>query len=79
MLIVISDIPISSKLFRDCRLILAPGLQVGAHRWCRTGEVTIKNQLKPAESERRKITLVWMGLEDQGRYQSQLSEDLEPE
>lgn len=56
MLIVISDIPISSKLFRDCRLILAPRLQLGAHKWCRAGEVTIRNQVKPAEGERRKIT-----------------------
>lgn len=60
MLIVISDIPISSRLFGDCRWILAPGLQPGAHSWCRAGEVTARNQVKPAESERRKITPAWL-------------------
>lgn len=72
MLVIIGDIPTSTKILRDCRLIL--------YRWCRAGEVTSRNRVKLAESERRKKhRLGWMGLGDQERYRSQLSEDLEPE
>lgn len=75
---------LSSKLFRAHRLLLAPALQLGTRKVMQSqygdcqgpGDADGEGEKKAGAGM---VGLSLMGSEDQGKYQSQLDENLEPE